>query len=262
MPNPIPPIPSIKRKAYEKQLLALQHELVKLQAHMIDEGLQIAVVFEGRDAAGKDGTIKRILQFMSPRAVRTIALPKPSDRDRASWYFQRYIPLLPANGEMMIFNRSWYNRAGVEPVMGFCTPEENAAFLDSTPVFEDMLHQGGIHLIKYWLDISRDEQAERLEARREDPLKSWKVSSIDKYALSKFDDYTDARDLMLRRTSTSFAPWTIARTNRKRPARLAIIKDILGRFEYPKKNAPLIAQDQDIVFPFDPIFLDNGWLER
>lgn len=262
MPQSIPPIQPLKRKAYEKELLKLQHELVKLQAHMIEEGLKIAVVFEGRDAAGKDGTIKRIMQFMSPRAVRTVALPKPSDRDRASWYFQRYVPHLPANGEMIIFNRSWYNRAGVEPVMGFCTLEERAAFLDSTPEFEDMLRQGGIHLIKYWLDISRDEQAERLEARREDPLKSWKVSSIDKHSLAKFDDYTDARDLMLRRTSTSFAPWTIARTNRKRPARIGIIKDLLARFDYPKKDEKLVVPDQLIVFPFDPILLDKGWLER
>jgi polyphosphate kinase len=153
MAKTVPPIPRMKRKAYAKELLALQHELVKLQAHMIGEGQKIAVIFEGRDAAGKDGTIKRIMEYMSPRAVRTVALPKPSDRDRASWYFLRYVPHLPANGEMMIFNRSWYNRAGVEPVMGFCTPAEHAAFLDSAPEFKDMLRQGGITLIKYWLDI-------------------------------------------------------------------------------------------------------------
>ena len=163
---------------------------------------------------------------------------------------------------MMIFNRSWYNRAGVEPVMGFCTPEQHAAFLDSAPEFEDMLRQGGITLIKYWLDISREEQEERLEARRLDPLKSWKVSSIDKYALEKFDNYTQARDLMLRRTTTSFAPWTIARTNRKRPARIAIIRDLLSRFDYPGKDADMTAPRRGLVFEFDPILLDKGWLER
>jgi polyphosphate kinase len=261
MTKTVPPIPRMKRKAYAKELLALQHELVKLQAHMIGEGQKIAVIFEGRDAAGKDGTIKRIMEYMSPRAVRTVALPKPSDRDRASWYFQRYVPHLPANGEMMIFNRSWYNRAGVEPVMGFCTPAEHAAFLDSAPEFEDMLRQGGITLIKYWLDISLEEQTERMEARRLDPLKSWKISSIDKHALAKFDDYTESRNLMLRRTSTSFAPWMIARTNRKRPARIAINKDLLARFDYPGKDVDLVDHDGGIVFEFDPVLLDKGWLE-
>jgi len=257
-----PPIPKIKRKRYERLLLELQLQLVHLQSHMREAGQRIVIVFEGRDAAGKDGTIKRIVMHMSPRSVRAVALPKPSDRDRASWYFQRYVPHLPAAGEMTIFNRSWYNRAGVEPVMGFCTPEENEAFLNSAPEFEAMLRQGDIHLIKYWLDISRDEQEVRLKARETDPLKSWKVSAMDKYAQEKFDDYTAARDKMLTRTSLPHAPWTIARTDRKRTARIEIIRDILSRFDFPGRDNHLTAPDRNVVFPFEPSLLEAGWLAR
>lgn len=257
-----PPINKIGRKDYERLLLELQLQLVKLQAHMKAEGLRIAVVFEGRDAAGKDGSIKRIVMYMSPRSVRSVALPKPSDRDRASWYFQRYVPHLPAAGEMTLFNRSWYNRAGVEPVMGFCTPEQHEAFLQSAPEFEAMLGQGDIALVKYWLDITRDEQEERLAERASDPLKSWKVSGIDKVAMEKFDDYTAARDLMLRRTSLPHAPWTIVRTDHKRTARIELIRDLLSRFDFPGKDNDLVTPNRNMVFPFDPSLLDAGWLAR
>ncbi len=259
--NKAPPIPKLKRKRYERLLLELQLQLVKLQSHM-RAGLQIAVVLEGRDAAGKDGTIKRITMHMSPRAVRDVALPAPSDRDRASWYFQRYVAHLPAAGEMTLFNRSWYNRAGVEPVMGFCTPQEHEAFLQSAPEFEAMLKQSGISLIKYWLDISREEQAERLQERRSDPLKGWKVSNIDDAALEKFDDYTAARDEMLRRTSLPHAPWTVVRTDRKRTARIELIRDLLSRFDFPGKDKTLTAPNRNVVFPFDPALLDGDWLAR
>lgn len=257
-----PAIPKYNRKRYERLLLELQLELVKLQAHMRAEDLRIAIVFEGRDAAGKDGTIKRITMHMSPRAVRSVALPKPSDRDRASWYFQRYVPHLPAAGEMTLFNRSWYNRAGVEPVMGFCTADEHQAFLESAPEFEAMLRQGDIKLLKYWLDIERGEQEERLMERRTDPLKGWKVSSIDQAAIDKFDDYTARRDEMLQRTSRAHAPWTIARANRKRTARIEIIRDILARFDYPGKIKELCQPNRNVVFQFDPSLLDDGWLAR
>ncbi len=262
MTNSPPPIPKLKRKQYERRLLEQQLELVKLQAHMQAEGLKIALVFEGRDAAGKDGTIKRIMMHMSPRAVRSIALPKPSDRERASWYFQRYVSHLPAAGEMVLFNRSWYNRAGVEPVMGFCTPAEHEAFLESTPEFEAMLSQAGVTLVKYWLDIGQEEQTERLEARRTDPLKSWKVSSIDAVAIEKFDAYTAARDEMLRRTSLPTAPWMIVRTNRKRTARIEIMRDLLSRFDYPGKIKALAMPNRNVAFQFAPALLEAGWLER
>ena len=255
-----PPIPRLRRSKYERYLLELQLQLVKLQAHMQDEGLQIAVVFEGRDAAGKDGTIKRITMHMSPRAVRAVALPKPSDRDRASWYFQRYVPHLPAEGEMTLFNRSWYNRAGVEPVMGFCTDGQHKAFLQSAPEFEAMLAQSGVTLIKYWLDISREEQEERLTERKTDPLKGWKVSSLDKVALEKFDNYSDVRDEMLMATSTPHAPWMITRTDRKRAARIEIICDLLSRFDFPGRDSALTSPNRNIVFPFKQSLLDEGWL--
>ena len=260
LPKSPPPIPKYKRKDYEALLLDLQLQLVHLQSHMRAEGLKIAIVFEGRDAAGKDGTIKRIVMHMSPRSVRAVALPKPSDRDQASWYFQRYVQHLPAAGEMTIFNRSWYNRAGVEPVMGFCNEGEHEAFLKSAPEFEAMLEQGEIHLVKYWLDIDKAEQIERLEKRKSDPLKSWKVSPMDDVAVEKFDAYSAARDTMLRRTSHKYAPWTIARANRKRTARIAIISDLLSRFDYPGKDKDLVAPNRSVVFPFEPALLDAGWL--
>src|ERR1700757_974729 len=189
-PQTAPLPPPLSNKAYEATLLRLQIELVKLQRHVIARGQRVAVILEGRDTAGKDGTIKRIVEHMSPRDTRVVALGVPNERDRKAWYFQRWCGQLPVAGEIVLFNRSWYNRAGVEHVMGFCSDAEYEEFLRNVPVFENMLAQGGLTILKYYLDIGKKEQKKRLEARREDPLKQWKISPIDEKALHHFDDYT------------------------------------------------------------------------
>ncbi|KAK0331700.1 hypothetical protein LTR94_027877, partial [Friedmanniomyces endolithicus] len=198
-----------KSDAYQTELEALQLAVVKSQAWSIEHGARTVIVLEGRDTAGKDGAIKRLTEYMSPRQTRVVALPKPSDRETSQWYFQRYIPHLPAAGETVIFNRSWYNRAGVEPVMGYCTPEQHAQFVKDAPRFEKMLVDDGIVLIKLWLDITRNEQAKRLKERREDPLKRFKLSSLDAEAEARFDAYSKARDQMLEDTDHERAPWTV-----------------------------------------------------
>jgi polyphosphate kinase 2 len=264
--GPSPPRASEKLsdEAYAARLEALQINLVTAQRSWITDGRRIAIVLEGRDAAGKDGLIKAMTANMSARATRVVALPKPSDRDRASWYFQRYVAHLPAAGEVVIFNRSWYNRAGVEPVMGFCSAEEHEAFLATVGEFEDMLAKGGIQLFKYYLDISRAEQKERLEARRADPLKFWKVGPIDEAAMARFDDYTARRDEMFSRTHTQQGPWTVVRANRKKPARLAAIADLLSRSAAPEALGAAAAEElrPDLVFGFDAQALGDGRLER
>ncbi|OYV32958.1 MAG: polyphosphate kinase 2, partial [Rhodospirillales bacterium 20-64-7] len=208
-------------------------ELVKLQRHVITHGRKLLVILEGRDTAGKDGTIKRITEHLSPRDIRVVALGKPSDREDSEWYFQRYVPHLPAGGEIVLFNRSWYNRAGVEHVMGFCAEHEYHAFLRHVPVFESMLVESGITLLKYYLDISAKEQKARLKSRRKDPLKQWKISPVDEVAADKFDAYTAARDVMLRATDSAAAPWIVVAADDKKAARLAVIADLIGRVEYP-----------------------------
>ena len=243
---------SISRKDYKAQLHLLQVELVKLQRHFIDCGDRILVVLEGRDGAGKDGSIKRIVEHLSPRETRVVALGKPSDRDRSGWYFQRYVPHLPVAEELVLFNRSWYNRAGVEHVMGFGTPEQHEEFMNSVPKFEEMLVNSGIKLLKYYLDISKDEQATRLADRKRDPLKQWKTSPIDAVAVKRFKAYSDARDAMLLRTHTAVAPWHIVRTDDKRLARLNLMRDILARLHYAGKKTKLVQPDTDIVFEFSP----------
>ncbi|MBU6397900.1 MAG: polyphosphate kinase 2, partial [Rhodospirillales bacterium] len=205
-----------KQQGYEKQLRHLQIELVKLQRHVISEGRRVLIILEGRDGAGKDGTIKRITEHLSPRDIRVVALPKPSDFETTQWYFQRYVAHLPAAGEIVLFNRSWYNRAGVEKVMGFCTDSEYREFMRTAPTFETMLADAGIIIIKYYLDISRKEQKKRLEARRDDPLKQWKISPIDEKALRHFDDYTKARNAMLLATDSAAAPWVVVQANDKK----------------------------------------------
>lgn len=234
---------------YDAALESLQLEMVRTQAWLIAEGRRVVVVLEGRDTAGKDGAIRRMTAHMAPRATRVVALPKPTERETTQWYFQRYVPHLPAAGEFVVFNRSWYNRGGVEPVMGFCTPAEHAAFLEDAPAFEDMLTRHGMVLIKLWLDISREEQADRLEARREDPLKKFKLSSLDAEAQKRWDDYSTARDQMLWATHTGHAPWTIVATDRKKDARLGVIRHVLSRLERPDREEP-ITPDPDIVFSF------------
>ena len=251
-----------RRKEYEQLLHELQVELVKLQKHFIACGDRILVILEGRDAAGKDGAIKRIVQHLSPRETRVVALGKPSDHERTQWYFQRFIPYLPAAQEFVLFNRSWYNRAGVEYVMGFCTRAEHREFLASVIEFEHMLVRSGTRLLKYYLDISRGEQRKRLRARRGNPLKQWKVSPIDQAALKHWKDYSRARDAMLRSTHHATAPWTIVRADDKRLARVNLIRDILTRLHYKPKKEKLIRVDRSIVSPFSDKRLRNGTLAR
>ena len=254
--------PPMSKKAYQDSLRKLQVELVKLQRHFIKCDDKILIILEGRDASGKDGTIKRIVQHLSPRETRVVALGKPSDRDRTSWYFQRYVPLLPAAQELVLFNRSWYNRAGVERVMGFCTKAEHEEFIGSVSTFENMLVRSGVTLLKYYLDISRDEQKRRLENRKTDPLKRWKVSPIDDQALTRWKDYSRARNEMLARSHTPVAPWTLVRANDKHLARLNIIRDLLGRLHYKGKNERLIRPDPHIVFEYDRSSLANGQIAK
>jgi polyphosphate kinase 2 len=234
---------------YRKALRELQIELVKLQRHIIGNQQRVLIVFEGRDASGKDGVIKRIIQHLSPRETRVVALGKPSERDGRGWYFQRYVPHLPVDGEMVLFNRSWYNRAGVEKVMGFCTPAEYEMFMGTVNEFEDLLVKSGLTLIKYYLNISRKVQKKRLEDRRQNPLTQWKSSPIDATALQHWRAYSKAHIDMLRRTHSENAPWTIVDADHKKKARLNVIRDILYRLECPGRNPDLAVPDPDVIFP-------------
>ena len=240
-----------KKEDYEEELEALQIALVRWQQAAMAAGDKVLVVFEGRDAAGKDGTIQRITEHLSVRATRVVALSKPTEREKTQWYFQRYVPHLPAAGEFVIFNRSWYNRAGVERVMGFCTPEETEDFLQVVPGFEAMLTGSGIRLIKFWLDVSREEQAKRLEERRTDPLSIMKASPLDAAAQEKFDDYTAARDEMLTRTSSEHAPWVCVLSDHKKALRLNVIRHLVKTLA-PKDIAKSVdAPDGDVLFRFE-----------
>ena len=253
---------SISLEDYEAQLHLLQVELVKLQRHFIGCGDKILVLLEGRDAAGKDGSIKRIVEYLSPRETRVVALGKPSDRDRGAWYFQRYVAQLPTTEEFVLLNRSWYNRAGVEHVMGFCTKEQHEEFMQSVPKFEEMLVNSGIKLLKYYLDVSKTEQVRRLEERKRDPLKQWKTSPIDAVAVKHWKAYSEARDAMLLRTHTAVAPWRIVRADNKRLARLNLMRDILSRLHYAGKKNKLVQPDTDIAFEFTPDCIDARRLAR
>ncbi len=241
----------INGASYESELRELQIQLVKLQKSLISNGDQILVILEGRDTAGKDGTIKAITEHLSPRETRVVALGKPSDAENAEWYFQRYVALLPKKGEVVLFNRSWYNRAGVEQVMGFCTQTQYDIFMSTVNEFESILVKSGINILKYYLDISKKEQAERLAAREDDPLKQWKISPIDQQAQKKWDDYSACRNEMLQKTSPKDAPWTIVRANNKKQAHLNLIKDMLSRVSYPEKDPALLKVDSEIAFVWD-----------
>lgn len=254
--------PSDSKKNYKDSLRKLQVELVNLQRHFIKCYDKILIILEGRDASGKDGTIKRIVQHLSPRETRVVALGMPSNRDRTSWYFQRYVPYLPAAQELVLFNRSWYNRAGVERVMGFCTEAEHEEFMGSVADFESMLVRSGIKLLKYYLDISKAQQKKRLDARKSDPLKQWKISPIDDQALKYWKAYSAARNEMLARTHNPMAPWTLVRANDKRLARINIIKDVLNRLHYANKDERLIQPDPRIVFAYDASKRENGQLAK
>jgi polyphosphate kinase 2 len=232
----------MRRKTYEREMDALQIELVKLQAWVRETGTRMAIVFEGRDAAGKGGTIGRFRMNLNPRGARVIALGKPTDQERGQWYFQRYISHLPAAGDMIFFDRSWYNRGVVEPVFGFCTPDENTQFFNQVQPFEQMLVEDGVHLFKFWLNIGRAEQLRRMLKRERDPLKQWKLSGIDVKGLHLWNEYSAAIQDTLARSHTGNAPWTIIRSDDKRRARLNAIRAVLHRFEYTHKDVDAVGE--------------------
>ncbi len=233
---------------YEKELASLQVELLKFQNHVKDKGLKILMIFEGRDAAGKGGTIKRITEHLNPRGARVVALEKPNEKESTQWYFQRYVNHLPAAGEIVLFDRSWYNRSMVEPVMGFCTERQHHKFLKDAPEFEEMLVDEGIQLFKFYFSVSKEEQARRFKARETDPLKQYKLSPVDKESQRLWDEYSLAKFMMLSATHTEAAPWTIVKSDNKKKARLNTIKHILNFVDYPDKPAPeLIKVDRDII---------------
>jgi len=253
-------IPKIGKKKYERELRRLQIELVKLHRHVIAHDLKILVIVEGRDTAGKDGAIKRIVEHLSPREARVVAPGKPSDREETEWYFQRFVRHLPAGQEIVLFNRSWYNRAGVEPVMKFCTPAEREAFLEAAPRFERLLVRSGTFLLKYYLDISRKEQARRLRDRRKDPLKQWKISPVDSAAQAHWHDYSRARDSMLLRTHHEDAPWIVVRANDKQQARLNLIRDLLMRLPPGREKRHRERPDARVVREFREGLISSGWV--
>ncbi|MGI9424141.1 MAG: polyphosphate kinase 2 [Hyphomicrobiaceae bacterium] len=238
----------VRRKRYEAELRKLQIELVKLQSHIRGEGERLVILFEGRDSAGKGGCIKRFMQHLNPRQARSVALSKPSDTERGQWYFQRYVPHLPTTGEIVLFDRSWYNRAGVEPVMGFCTEQQLADFLREAPQFESMLVREGMMLFKFFLTIGRETQLQRLHERRHSELKRWKLSDMDLAAIGKWDAYTDAYDEMFRFTHTTTCPWTVIKANDQRRARLEAMRVVLSNIDYANKDSDVVgAPDSKIV---------------
>ena len=238
----------MNRAEYEAEKAALQVELLKVQLWIQETGQKIVMLFEGRDAAGKGGTIKRFMEHLNPRAARVVALNKPSEEERGQWYFQRYVKHLPTNGEIVLYDRSWYNRAGVERVMSFCKPGEYLEFMRQTPEFERMLTRSGIHLRKYWFSVTQDEQRDRFEARKTDPLKRWKLSPIDRASLDKWGDYTEAKEAMFFYTDTKDAPWTVVRANCKKRARLNCMRHFLLTFDYPDR-------DEKVATPPDPLIV-------
>jgi polyphosphate kinase 2 len=237
---------------YERQLEQLQIELVKLQHWVAQNQLRVIVIFEGRDAAGKGGTIKRFTEHLNPRAMRIVALNKPTDLEMKQWYFRRYIKELPNAGEIVFFDRSWYNRAVVEPVMGFCTQDQYSQFMRQVPEFEHMLFEDGIHLIKFWFSIDKDEQSRRFNERRKNPLKQWKLSPVDEKGQELWDKYTYYKEQMFAQTHTSFSPWVIVKTNTKKEARLETIRHVLARFEYDGKGEATtrILPDPNVIMRF------------
>ncbi|MDA7424141.1 polyphosphate kinase 2 [Thalassococcus lentus] len=232
----------MKRKTYEKEMEALQIELVKMQAWARETGARVAMVFEGRDAAGKGGTIKRFRMNLNPRGARNVALSKPSDVEASQWYFQRYIDHLPAGGEIVFFDRSWYNRGVVEHVFGFCTPKQREHFFAQVPQFEQMLVDEGIHLFKFWLNVGRAEQLRRFLDRENDPLKQWKLSGIDVKGLPRWDAYSDAISETLQRSHSDIAPWTVVRSDDKKRARLAAIRHVLSSLDYDNKDPKVVGR--------------------
>jgi len=249
----------LKRKVYEAEKRALQIELLKVQHWLRDSGERLAIVFEGRDAAGKGGTIKRFMEYLNPRFARIVALDKPNETEKGQWYFQRYVSRFPTSGEIVLFDRSWYNRAGVEAVMGFATPEEVERFLVQVPQQERLWVEDGLHLVKLYFSVSREEQSIRFAKRAADPLTHWKLSPMDAVAQKKWDEYTNAAEAMFARTHSDHAPWTLIRSDDKRRARIGALRHVLSQLDYPGKDKkmigtpdPLIVVDADrLILPDD-----------
>ena len=248
------------RKEYEAEKRLLQIELLQVQHWVRTTNQRILLIFEGRDAAGKGGTIKRFNEHLNPRGARVVALPKPTDQQRGQWFFQRYIERLPTAGEMVFFDRSWYNRAVVEPVMGFCTPEEHRRFLHQAPLLEEMLVESGINLFKFWFSVSREEQLRRFLSRSHDALKQWKLSPVDVESLGKWDEYTEVKKAMFKATDTKLAPWTVVRSDDKKRARLATMRYFLNQLDYPDKKVETIGTpDGKIIGPKEQIYFGDDW---
>jgi polyphosphate kinase 2 len=251
----------LSRSNYEDEKAALQSELLKVQLWIQDTGQKVVVLFEGRDAAGKGGTIKRFTEHLNPRTARVVALNKPTDEERGQWFYQRYIKHLPTAGEIVFYDRSWYNRAGVERVMGFCEPGEYLEFMRETPELERMLTRSGVKLIKYWFSVTQGEQHRRFKARETDPLKRWKLSPVDRASLDKWADYTEAKEAMFFYTDTADAPWTVLKSDDKKRARLNCMRHFLSQFDYPDKNlsiaklpdAKIVGEASHVVHAADHI---------
>ena len=241
----------LERPRYELEKRLLQIELLKLQKWIKGNGRRLLLVFEGRDAAGKGGTIKRFTEHLNPRGARVVALEKPSSTEQSQWYFQRYVKHLPAAGEMVLFDRSWYNRAGVERVMGFCTDEQYQVFLRQVPLFEELLVQDGIDVVKFWFSVSRSEQLTRFTIRQVDPVRQWKLSPMDLASLDKWDSYTEAKEAMFLATDTDHAPWTVVKSNDKKRARINALRYFLNQFDYEDK-------DTSVVYDADPLIVRRG----
>jgi polyphosphate kinase 2 len=243
--GPLPEAENGARRRYEKELEGLQVELVKMQRWVQLKGRRIAILFEGRDAAGKGGTIRRFTEHLNPRAMRVVALPVPTEQERGQWYFQRYSRQLPDAGEVVFFDRSWYNRAVVEPVNGFCTKDQHQRFMQQVPEYEHMLYEDGVTIIKFWFSISREEQLRRFKSRKTNPLKQWKLSPIDDKAQALWDAYTHYKQEMFSRTHTSFSPWTIVRANNKKKARIESIRYVLNLLPYAGKDSATVSVEPD-----------------
>ena len=248
----------LRRKKYEKAKRSLQIELLKLQRSVRSSGQRIVILFEGRDAAGKGGTIKRFTENLNPRGARIVALEKPTERERTQWYLQRYITHLPAGGEIVMFDRSWYNRAGVERVMGFCRPDEVMEFLREAPEFERMLVRGGLILVKFWFSVSRTEQLRRFVSRQVDPVRQWKLSPTDIASLDKWDEYTQAKESMFFYTDLADAPWTVVKSNDKKRARLEAMRHVLSLVSYEGKDEQVVGQPDPLIVGHAPLLYESG----